>query len=219
MQGPLHAVVPRRSPLPGPSLGQTPLSHIAPHVGKLEQDASVDISPLIPRLKKLIFFTCNFWRGFTKAQGRQVTCLSVCQGAYQKVEIRAVTSLQLLSPPGQGRCGGTSGWSQLCMEDSSPCRCCTAAPGQLQKMTAGLHLHQSLTFESFLANGVLCEAGFQLLQPTELGHSMWFGRLSPCGMLQLKHTQSVVQGSVVAQGCSLNVGVCGVGVLGCSRAG
>ena len=46
-------------------------------------------------------------------------------------------------------------------------------------MTAGLRLHQSLTFESFLANGVLCEASFLLLQPTELGHSMWFGRLAP----------------------------------------
>lgn len=94
--------------------------------------------------------------------------------------IRAVTSLQLLSPPGEGRCGGTSGWSQLCVGDSSPHPCCTAAQGQLQKMMAGLRLPQNLTFESFLANGLLCEASFLLLQPTELGHSMWFGRLSPC---------------------------------------
>lgn len=33
---------------------------------------------LLPRLKKaLIIFTCNFWTGFTEAQGSQVTCLSV----------------------------------------------------------------------------------------------------------------------------------------------
>lgn len=45
------------------------------------------------------------------------------------------------------------------------------------------------------------------------------GDFHPVGMLQPKGTQSVGQGSVVAWGCRLNVGVGGVGVLGCSRVG
>lgn len=51
-----HAVVPRRLPsclCQDTGLGQASLSRLAPYLGKLEQQASVDTSPLIPHLKKL----------------------------------------------------------------------------------------------------------------------------------------------------------------------
>lgn len=50
-----------------------------------------------------------------------------------------------------------------------------------------------------------------MLQLAEWGHPMWFGRISPHGMLQAKHTQSLALGSVVAWGCSFNTGVRGWG--------
>lgn len=62
-------------------------------------------------------------------------------------------------------------------------------------------LHQSLTFESFLANGVSREASFLLLRPTDPGHSMCFEGPAPCGMLQPKRSQSAVQGRGVRGGC------------------
>lgn len=67
------------------------------------------------------------------------------------------------------------------MENSSPCPCSIAARGQVQKIMAELCLHQNLTFERFLTNGLLHEVSFLLLQLAELGHSMCFGRFfTPC---------------------------------------
>lgn len=154
--------------------------------------------------KALIIFTCNFWTGFTEAQGSQVTCLSV---TYQKVGIRAMMSLQLLCPLSKGgvvvhQPGTVSVWetpAHIPVAQNPRANC--------KKMTAGLCFHQGLAFESFLGSRVFQNRAI----PCGLGDS-------PHGMLQPKHSQSLVPGRVVAWDCSLSTGVF-VWVLRCSWAG